>query len=138
VSFDEKDIPGPQNSFCTGIKLLIIRYLRFHCLAETFSRGAGFYQTNKARQFRRTHQQMKFNVNSIKNLAVTSTLALSLAGFAAAQTTTESANSAGNTATQAQSGKNGLGLSADQKSQIKQIRQNQKQQIQAVKADNSL
>lgn len=81
---------------------------------------------------------MKFNLNSIRTLAVTSALAVSLAGFAAAQTSTATDNSAANTTTQKQSGKNALGLTADQKSQIKQIRQNEKQQIQTVKADNSL
>jgi periplasmic protein CpxP/Spy len=81
---------------------------------------------------------MKFNLNSIKTLAVTSTLAVSLAGFAGAQTATGTDNSAANANTQKQSGKNELGLNADQKSQIKQIRQNEKQQIQAVKTDNSL
>jgi Spy/CpxP family protein refolding chaperone len=81
---------------------------------------------------------MKFNLNSIKTLAVTSTLAVSLAGLAGAQTATGTDNSAANATTQKQSGKNELGLNADQKSQIKQIRQNEKQQIQAVKTDNSL
>jgi Spy/CpxP family protein refolding chaperone len=80
---------------------------------------------------------MKPNLNSIKTLALTGALAVSLAGFAAAQSATTNATP-GNTATQNQSGKNSLGLSADQKSQIKQIRQNEKQQIQTVKADNSL
>ena len=80
---------------------------------------------------------MKLNHNSIKTLTLTSALAVSLAGFAAAQNAPTS-TTAGNTATQSQSGKNNLGLSADQKSQIKQIRENEKQQIQAVKADNSL
>jgi Spy/CpxP family protein refolding chaperone len=81
---------------------------------------------------------MKFNLNSIKTLALTSALAISVGGFATAQTTTGSANTAGSTTTQTHSGKNSLGLTADQKSQIKQIRQNEKQQIQAVKTDNSL
>ena len=81
---------------------------------------------------------MKFNLNPLKTLALASTLAVSFAGFAAAQTTTGSATTPGSTATQTKSDKNSLGLTADQKSQIKQIRQNEKQQIQAVKADNSL
>jgi len=80
---------------------------------------------------------MKLNHNSIKTLTLTSALAVSLTGFAAAQNAPTSAT-AGSTATQSQSGKNNLGLNADQKSQIKQIRQTEKQQIQAVKADNSL
>ncbi|HEX7960988.1 MAG TPA: hypothetical protein VF493_13780, partial [Terriglobales bacterium] len=71
--------------------------------------------------------------------ALTSTFAVSLAGFAAAQSATgTTATATGNTATQNESGKNKLGLTADQKTQIKQIRQDEKQQIQAVKADNSL
>lgn len=79
---------------------------------------------------------MKLN---LKTLALTSTLAVSLAGFAAAQSATgTTATATGNTATQNESGKNKLGLTADQKTQIKQIRQDEKQQIQAVKADNSL
>lgn len=79
---------------------------------------------------------MKLN---LKTLALTSTFAVSLAGFAAAQSATgTTATATGNTATQNESGKNKLGLTADQKTQIKQIRQDEKQQIQAVKADNSL
>ena len=86
---------------------------------------------------RRTNHQMKFNLN-IRTLALSSTLAVSCAGFAAAQSAAGSTNAAPSTTTQSQNGKNSLGLSADQKTQIKQIRQNEKQQIQAVKADNSL
>ena len=79
---------------------------------------------------------MKLN---LKTLALTSTLAVSLAGFAAAQSATgTTATTTGNTATQNESGKNRLGLTADQKTQMKQIRQDEKQQIQAVKGDNSL
>ena len=81
---------------------------------------------------------MKFNLNPLKTLALASTLAVSFAGFAAGQTTTGSANTPASTATETKSGKNNMGLTADQKSQIKQIRQNEKQQIQTVKADNSL
>ena len=81
---------------------------------------------------------MKLNLNALKTLALTSTLAVSFAGFAAAQTATGTTATTGNTATQKESGKNRLGLTADQKTQIKQIRQDEKQQIQAVKADNSL
>jgi Spy/CpxP family protein refolding chaperone len=82
---------------------------------------------------------MKPNLNSIKTLALTGALAVSLAGFAQTQNSTDTSSTATtSTATKSQSGKNDLGLNADQKSQIKQIRQNEKQQIQTVKADNSL
>jgi len=81
---------------------------------------------------------MKFNLNALKTLALTSTLAVSFAGITAAQSATGNTAPTGTTAPQSQSGKNGLGLTADQKSQIKQIRQDEKQQIQAVKADKSL
>lgn len=81
---------------------------------------------------------MKLNLNALKTLALTSALAVSFAGTAAAQSATGNTAPTGTTATQSQSGKNSLGLTADQKSQIKQVRQDEKQQIQAVKADNSL
>ena len=80
---------------------------------------------------------MKFNLN-IRTLALSSTLAVSCAGFAAAQSAAGSTNAAPSTTTQSQNGKNSLSLTADQKTQIKQIRQNEKRQIQAVKTDNSL
>ena len=80
--------------------------------------------------------QIASSIDESGNLS--STLAVSCAGFAAAQSAAGSTNAAPSTTTQSQNGKNSLSLTADQKTQIKQIRQNEKQQIQAVKTDNSL